>query len=186
MRRRSGPNLLPTPDPGWLFLCAGLMMLASAVLIPAHEALLEARYARDRALVSEQHRLDRLTRHRAYLDALHERQPALIAQLKAIQLNQFPEGMRPLGSLDIDQGRASASVFGMLEPALPEMPAEPRHRASRSALAKLATGETARLWLIAVGALSVLLGVLPPSRPRRRRRAHAGPGLAAPGATLPV
>lgn len=144
-------------------------MLASAVLIPASEALTEARYARDRALVSEEHRVARLDKHRAYLGALHERQPALIAQLKAIQLNQYPEGMRPLGELDIDQGLASASIFGMLEPELPEMPAEPVHRTDRSILAKLATGEPSRLWLIAGGALSVLLGVLPPTQMRKRR-----------------
>ena len=144
MRPRSRPILLRVPDPGWLFLGAGLAMLASAVLIPASEALSEARYARDRALVSEEHRVARLDKHRAYLDALHERQPALIAQLKAIQLNQYPEGMRPLGELDIDQGLASASIFGMLEPALPEMPAEPGHRTERSTLAKLATGEPSR------------------------------------------
>lgn len=168
MRPRPGPILLRCPDPGWLFLIAGLAMIASAVLIPASEALKEARYARDRTLVTEAHRIARLDKHRAYLEALDERQPALIAQLKAIQLNQYPEGMRPLGELDLDPGRASASVFGMLEPPLPEMPAEPRHRAERSMLADLATGDPSRLWVIAGGGLCVLLGVLPPSRARRR------------------
>lgn len=169
MRKRSRPNLLPTPDPGWLFLFAGLAILAAAVLIPAAEALDEARYARDRALVAEQHRIARLERHSAYLGALHERQPALIAQLRAIQLNKYAEGMRPLGTLDIDPGRASASVFEMLEPPLPALPPEPPHRAQRSTLAKLATGESARLWLIAIGALSILLGALPPASARRRK-----------------
>lgn len=168
MRPRPGPILLRCPDPGWLFLIAGLALIASAVLIPASEALDEARYARDRALVTETHRIERLDKHRAYLAALDERQPALIAQLKAIQLNQYPEGMRPLGELNLDPGRASASVFGMLEPPVPEMPAEPRHRAGRSTLAGLATGDPSRLWVIAGGGLCVLLGVLPPSRNRRR------------------
>ena len=137
-------------------------MIASAVLIPASEALTEARYARDRALVTETHRVARLDKHRAYLEALDERQPALIAQLKAIQLNQYPDGMRPLGELSLDPGRASASVFGMLEPPVPEMPAEPRHRTERSMLANLATGDPSRLWFLAGGGLCLLLGVLPP------------------------
>ncbi len=145
-------------------------MLASAILIPASEALNEAQYARDRAIVSEQHRVARLDKHRAYLQALHDRQPALIAQLKAIQLNQYPEGMRPLGELELDQGRASASVFGMLEPPLPEMPSEPGHRTDRSMLARLSTGEPSRLWLIAGGALAVLIGVLPATKRKPRRR----------------
>lgn len=184
MRQRSRPNLLPAPDPGWLFLIAGLAMLASAVLIPAGEALVEARHARDRALVAEGHRVQRLEKHRAYLDALHERQPALIAQLKAIQLNRYAQGMRPLGTVEIDLGRASASVFEMLEPPLPGMPPEPGHRAQRSMLARLATGHPSRLWLIAGGALAVLLGVLPPAGRSRRARAERASG--AVPATLPA
>lgn len=183
MRERSRPNLLPAPDPGWLFLLAGLGLLASAVLIPSGEALVEARYARDRALVAEQHRVERLAKHRAYLDALHERQPALIAQLKAIQLNQYAEGMRPLGMVDIDPGRASASVFEMLEPPIPALAPEPAHRANRSMLARLATGQPSRLWLIAGGALSVLLGVLPPTA-RHRRNVRTARALGAEPATL--
>ena len=62
MRNRSAPNPSLLPSPGWLFLIAGLAILGSAVLIPASEALDEARYARDRALVSEQFRLDRIAR----------------------------------------------------------------------------------------------------------------------------
>lgn len=185
MRHRSRPILLRCPDPGWLFLIAGLALIGSAVIIPASEALNEARYARDRALVTETHRVARLEKHRAYLSALDERQPALIAQLKAIQLNQYPEGMRPLGELDIDQGLASASVFGMLEPAVPEMPAQPSHRTERSRLAELATGDPSRLWLIAGGGVCLLLGVLPPSRKRRPVRSKARGVRKAP-ATVPA
>lgn len=179
MRNRSGHNPSILPSPGWLFLIAGLAILGSAVLIPAAEALDEARYARDRALVSEQFRLDRIARYEAVIAALDERDPALIGHLRAIQLNQYPEGMRPLGEITEDPALASASIFEKLEPPLPEMPAEPAHRSDRSYLAKLATGQPSRLWMLAGGAVAVLIGVLPPATrrrlPKRPRSAEAKP-----------
>ena len=178
MRNRSAPNPSLLPSPGWLFLIAGLAILGSAVLIPASEALDEARYARDRALVSERFRLDRLARYQSVIDALDARDPALIGHLRAIQLNQYPEGMRPLGEITEDPALASASIFDKLEPPLPEMPPEPLHRSERSYLAKLATGQPSRLWMLAGGAISVLIGVLPPVTrrrlSRRMRRAQNG------------
>ncbi|PHQ81268.1 MAG: hypothetical protein COB69_04480 [Phycisphaera sp.] len=176
MRTRSGHNPSILPDPGWLFLIAGLAILGSAVLIPASEALVGARYARDRALVSETFRLDRIARYEAVIGELDERQPTLMAHLRAVQLNQYPEGMRPLGEPTEDPALASASIFDKLEPPLPAMPDEPIHRTERSFLAKLATGQPSRLWMLAGGAVSVLIGVLPPvSRHRtRRKRSRAG------------
>ena len=153
-----------------MFLIAGLGILASAVLIPASEALDEARFQRDRALASESLRLDRLESYRAYLAALDERQPALLAQLRAIQLNQYPEGMRPLGEPAGDPALASASVFEMLEPPVPAEPEPPAFFRGRSRLAELAHGERSHLWLIAGGAVCLLIGVLPPARIRPGRR----------------
>jgi len=176
MRSRSGHNPSILPNPGWLFLIAGLAILGAAVLIPASEALDEARYARDRTLVSETFRLDRIARYEAVIGELDERQPTLMAHLRAVQLNQYPEGMRPLGEITEDPALASASIFDKLEPPLPEMPAEPMHRTERSYLARLATGQPSRLWMLAGGAVCVLIGVLPPvsrRRSSRLRRAHA-------------
>ncbi len=148
------------------------MILGAAVLIPAAEALDEARYARDCALASERFRLDRLGRYEAFIAALDEQQPALMEHLRAIQLNQYPEGMRPLGELTEDPGLASASIFARLEPTAPAaMPAEPAHRARRSRLAGLSTGQPSRLWMLAGGAVCVLIGVLPPaSNPRASKK----------------
>ncbi len=184
MRQRSAPSPSNIPDPGWFFLLAGLALLGAAVLIPASEALDEARYMRDRALASEQFRLDRLGRYEAFIAALDEKQPALMAHLKAIHLNQYPEGMRPLGVLAEDPGLASASIFEKLEPALPAMPEEPAHHADRSMLAKLATGQPSRLWILAGGAVCVLIGVLPPAT--RRRGAKAGAAGSAERPTVPA
>lgn len=184
MRQRSAPNLSILPDPGWFFLLAGLGLLGAAVLIPASEALDEARFMRDRALASEQFRLERLDRYEAFIAALDEKQPALMAHLKAIHLNQYPEGMRPLGVLAEDPGLASASIFEKLEPALPTMPEEPPHHFGRSTLADLATGQPSRLWMLAGGAVCVLIGVLPPATRRRGQKARSASGAKRP--TVPA
>ncbi len=155
------------PDPGWLFLVAGIGAIASAVLIPAGEALDEARYRRDVALTWEQERLDRLARHEAYLASVVAREPATVRQLKALQLNLYPDGLTPLAEFEVDPGLASASVFALLEPEPRTPPEPPRHREDRSRLASWATGERSRLWLLAAGGLGVLLGLMPAPSERR-------------------
>jgi hypothetical protein len=172
--------LIGPPEPAWLFLAAGLMAIGSAVLIPAAESLDEARHHRDVALTWEQERLDRLIVHEAYLASVRAREPATIAQLRAIQLNAYPVGMIPIEGETIDGGRASASVFAMLEPKPRTPPAPPAWTVSRSHLARWATAERSRLWLLAGGALGVMLGLLPACTPGRARSA------AAPNATVPA
>lgn len=172
--------LLGMPEPAWLFLAAGLMAIGSAVLIPAAESLDEARYHRDVALTWEQERLDRLAVHEAYLASVRAREPATIAQLRAIQLNAYPPGMTPIDGEIIDGGRASASVFGMLEPKPRTPPAPPAWTVTRSHLARWATAERSRLWLLAGGSLGVMLGLLPACTSSRARSTPAG------NATLPA
>ena len=151
------------PDPAWLFLVAGIGAIGSGVLIPAAESLADARYQRDVALTWESERLDRLSKHEAYLESVLAREPATIAQLRAMQLNEYPTGLTPLGTPSVDPGLASASVFAMLEPEPHTPPTPPAHRTDRSRLARWATGERSRLWLMAGGAICLLLGVMPRS-----------------------
>jgi hypothetical protein len=147
--------------PAWCFLLAGLVALGSAVLLPAAESLTQARYHRDVSLTWEQERLDRLARHEAYLASIQAREPATIEQLRAMQLNLYPPGTTLLGELPADPGRASASVFELLEPTPHVTPPPPEP--VRSRLARWATGERSRVWLLALGSLLVLLGLLPGS-----------------------
>ncbi len=154
-------------------MLAGLGLIGSAALIPAIEALEEARYVRDVALAAETHRLERIERYEAFISALDARDPSLFEDLRVLHLNQYPEGFRPLGELAEDPALASASVFEKLETAPPVMPEEPAHRAERSMLARLATASPHRLWLIAAGGVCVLIGVLPASTTRARKRRGA-------------
>lgn len=149
-------------DPGWLFIVAGLGLLSAVVLIPAQAERDEARWLRDRALAMEAHRKARLDRHEAFLKAVDEQQPALVMSLAAAQLNQIPADRSPVGGVP-EQGRTSASVFPALEP--PAL-TTPERTSPNSRLYRWSMGERSRLWLIAGGALLVMVGLLPASRRR--------------------
>lgn len=144
-------------DPGWLFLIAGLAILAATVLIPAQDDLAEARWLRDRALAVEGHRQERLDRYAEYLRSLDDADQSLIQSLAASQLNQIPADRMPLEGAT-DTARSSASVFPALEPE--PLKLEDR-RTVGSLLERWTTNDRARIWLIAGGALCVLIGLLP-------------------------
>lgn len=163
--RSSAPSRKPLVaiDAGWLFLLSGLTILSATVLIPAYDDLAEARWQRDRAVAIERHRLERLDRYGAYLDAVQRGEESVVLALAAEQLNKVPVGWRPLTPV-ADPGLRGASVFPALEP--PPLRVEPREKTD-SMLARLAMGERSRLWMLVGGAMSVLLGVLPPATRRR-------------------
>jgi len=143
-------------DPGWLFLAAGLGLLISTVLIPAFEALNQARWQRDCALAVERHRMDRLDRYHRYLAALEADNPDLLLSLAMTQLNAIPADQRVLPTSS--GSPSSASVFPQLEPPPIELPGR---RRVGSLLERLATDERTRLWLIVAGGVCVLVGLLP-------------------------
>lgn len=160
VRARRGPLL----DPGWLFLIAGVALIAFTVIIPAVNDLHDAEYYRERMRAVEQHRLDRLTRYQGYHEALRDGEPGLVRSLAATQLNQAPENARLLQNPDPNTPPRSASIFGALEPPPLVMPSKPVREVST--LEKWATDDRSRLWLLASGALLILIGLLPPSRGR--------------------
>ncbi|MBC7834753.1 MAG: hypothetical protein H7Y88_06590 [Phycisphaerales bacterium] len=177
-RGRSGHagsgGLMARFDPGWLFLFAGLAVLASVMLIPAGDDLESARWQRDRALAIERHRLERLERYATYLDAVERGDEAVIRSLAAMQLNKAPAGWIPVamddsargavglgGVIATDPARATASVFPALEPE--PLKIEERVKV-RTTLSDLVTGEESRWLMLIGGAVCVLVGVLPTAR----------------------
>lgn len=156
-------RLGPLLDPGWLFLLAGIALLSATVLLPAQQDLEDVRFYLRRAQTAEQHRLARMENYTRYLGDLQRGDEVTVRSLAAMQLNQAPQGTEllvPSGELP----QRTASVFANLEPpplVLPEKPVR-----DRSILEQWATDNRARLWLMAAGALCLLIGLLPPSRPR--------------------
>lgn len=148
-------------DPGWLYLLAGIAILAATVLVPAVDELEAVRFERDRALLLEQHRVQRLVRYEAYLAALERKEPSLILALAASQLNQIPQGRNLIlepPDVFAGGGSASASVFSGLEP--PPIKLAERQRVD-SILSRWTNSDRSRTWLIAAGAVCLLMGLLP-------------------------
>ncbi len=147
-------------DPGWLFIVAGLMTIGATVLIPAADDLSEAQFLRERAKLVQGHRDERLERYENYLGALERHEPPLVLSLAASQLNQIPADRSPF-LLSNSTATTSASVYPALEPA--PLRLSERHKIG-STLERWTTDSSTRLWLIAGGAVCVLVGLLPKAR----------------------
>lgn len=158
-------------DAGWLFLLPGLVVLSATIVIPAMDDVEDAKWKRDRVLAIEKHRLERLQNYIVYLDAVDRGDESVVLSLAASQLNMTPADAAPVNPPE-DPGRTSASVFPELEPEPMVLRDKPPAR-ERSLLARLAVGERSRLWMIVMGAVCVLIGLLTtPGRPEKPEPAH--------------
>lgn len=158
-------------DPAWLFLIAGLAILAAAVLMPAIDDTHDVEWQRDRAVAIEGHRKDRLERYGKYLAALDRGEPDLVEQLAAGQLNLIREDRALLqaervggGGGGDQSGRGAENqatmVFAALEPA--PLLIEDRQRVG-SMLEEWTSNPAVRPWLIAFGGVCTLVGLMPPA-----------------------
>ena len=149
-------------DPGWLFLLSGLALLGAVVIIPAVEDVAAARFKRDQVLAIEKHRDTRMARYEEFINAVDNREPALLVALAQTQLNQIPtdRGALPLASND---GRDNASIFPSLEPEPLKLPERTK---AISRLEHLTTDPATRPFVIIGGAFLVLIGLLPTGRSR--------------------
>lgn len=160
-RRTARP--LVSLDPGWLFLTAGLGIIAVTVLIPAARDLRLAQWERDKAIAVENHRLERVRRYGQYAAALKRGDESVLLSLAATQLTQSPEDRVPVTQIP-DPSRTSASVFPNLEPEPLREPPHPDASRRVSTLERWTTDDQVRPWLLATGILAVLVGVLPTAR----------------------
>ncbi len=146
-------------DPGWLYLLAGMALLAATILIPAMDDLEDVQIERDRLMAVERHRGERIGKYRDYLDALDREEPSLVMALAASQLNLIPQGRTiALQTPDLLTAPQRASIFPTLEPAPLVLP---ERRATGSLLERLTGSDLTRPWLIAGGALCLMMGLLP-------------------------
>ncbi len=145
-------------DLGWLFLLPGIVLIAAAVLIAAEDDLYEAKFRRDGALAIEARHAERVERYAAYLDAVKRRDPTVMRSLVVGQLNsEFTDLVEArLPGVPVYD---STEVFASLEP--PDPALAHRERVD-SVLARWATDNGSRVWLLASGALCVFVGLLPP------------------------
>jgi hypothetical protein len=158
-------------DPGWLFLAAGVALLAASVMIPALNELHEAQWRRDQAAALAAWRGERLENYEAFLSALERRDETLVRSLVLRNMGLLRPHERVL-MLDAGPGAEEASPFLGLDPPFEPVPppGEPDSR-----LQRLASSSATAPWLIAAGGMFVLIGLLPsPTRtdapPRREAR----------------
>ncbi|MHC4948312.1 MAG: hypothetical protein ACYTG1_08630 [Planctomycetota bacterium] len=158
------------PDPGWLFIAAGLALCAGGILTPAQHELAVMRTRLRAMYEQEAFAAARLRAYARFLDDLEGADAVLVSRLAAAQLNMVPRGHRPV----ILTSPASARVTDWIETSV-EAPPDPPPPPPQSRLTRLASGPR-RLWLFAAGILCVFTGLVlgpgpaPPERVVRRRR----------------
>ncbi len=140
---------------GWLYLTAGVVLLAAVAIIPAHEELDRARVIQQKAETAVERRRDMREDAGERLAALAAPSEALLASLAQTHLNLAPAGSRAI-SLPVQALPARVALAS--DGAPPD--AEPR-----SLLARLATGRPWRSLMIVLGAVCVLVGLLPAAEP---------------------
>lgn len=145
-------------DTGWPLVLAGLALVAALVLIPAWDQLEQTRFERDKLLAMDAQGRERIRRQARYLAALDRGDEALVRSLALDQMRLVPTGHTavleppPPGPVD---------VYAQLEPAPVTIRAV---RPANSVLARLSRSDRLRPWLLGLGALMVLVGVLPQAR----------------------
>lgn len=146
-------------DPGWLFMVAGAALLVATVLIPAHDDRLRAENHRDAAIARRDTQTDRLTAYGDYLDAINSGDDRLYLSLAATQLNLAPSDKHPV-ILAGETTSPETNIFAEIEPT-------PRQAAplnlAHTRLRRWTTDSSTRLWLIAAGAIFILIGLIPPA-----------------------
>mgnify|MGYP001793643222 CR=1 FL=1 len=147
-------TVLSRIDTGWPLLLAGLALLGAVVLIPAMDELERVRFERDKLLAMDAQGRERIRRQARYLAALERGDEALVRSLALDQMRLVPTGRSavldppPPGPVDI---------YAQLEPPPKTLTAPVP---ADSALARMARRERVRPWLLGLGALMVLIGVV--------------------------
>jgi len=157
-------------DPGWLFLAAGLGLLAATVLIPARDDLQQAELVLAKARAEQAHAARRLANYSEFLEALNRGDEDLMLQLAAQHLNLTPAGRAPI--LGVGAGQNPEGLIDTFAALEPPPPGEFVRIAPDSLLYRWSTSDHSRLWLLAGGSMLTLIGLLPAGAATAHRR-HA-------------
>ncbi|MGA0420704.1 MAG: hypothetical protein ACO3P9_11840, partial [Phycisphaerales bacterium] len=153
------------PDPGWLWLIAGLVVVFVATVVPAQLALERDRVALRQLQASEARSFELLAAHDRFLADLREGHPPLLRRLAGSNLNRMPadhEAVLIAESIDDHPIRwLEASIPPATAATVPSSP---------SLLEALVSGR-GRLWMVAAGVAFLFVGLmLGPLRSVRERR----------------
>ena len=148
-------------DPGWMFLIAGLVLVASATLVPATYDLWVMRAQLKHLEAQELENAGRLAAYERFIGDLADADPQLVRRLAASQLNLVPRGERPMIVASTAQRPPLDWVESSVQPVRASVAPFPD-----SLLSRLTLGRKA-LWIAGAGAMCMFLGLL--SAPLRLR-----------------
>lgn len=142
------------PDPGWLFLVAGIALIVSAAVIPEAEKVHQMQVQLETIKLGEQHNFARMAACSRFLDDLKSGDQALVKRLAASQLNLMPRGETALLIATSIDATPSDWIEASVVP--PFFAPEPY---PDTLLSRWTLGPQ-RLWVIAAGAFSIFLGLI--------------------------
>lgn len=143
-------------DGGWLYLFAGLALLAAAVVIPPHDALTVERARRDAYRIHEAAMSYRLEAYSDFLMALDTEDPDLVRRIALTNFRRLPASATPVAMFP---DGLNPSVDRWIDATLPPAPPPAPPALRDSWLRRMATGPN-RLWFIAGAFLLMATGLI--------------------------
>lgn len=141
-------------DPGWLFMLAGLALVAAAVLVPASYDLWVLRAQQQQLAAQEAENYKRLDAYSQFASSLQAADPQLVRRMAASQLNRMPKGETPLLLSTTANQTPLDWVDASVQPVVANVTPFPD-----SLLSRLTLGRKA-LWVAGAGVMCVFLGIL--------------------------
>ncbi len=142
------------PDPGWLFLVAGVALVVSAALIPEAEKVHAMRTQLAAIQAGERHNFARMQACSTFLDDLKAGDHGLVRRLAASQLNLMPRGETAL----LIATSIDTTPSDWIEASVP--PPEFQEGDYPDTLLSRWTLGPQRLWVIAGGVFAIFLGLI--------------------------
>ncbi len=142
----------------WMIFLSGLAIIVSILVIPAQTDLHRTQLLRDKALLAEELEKERIERYQLFLEDLESPSSETINLLAASQLGMIPSDQQALSYMSLPQ---DPSLLSAIESMNPKQIHDTR-RISR--LEKFATDKNTRSWLIIIGAIALMYGILPPAK----------------------
>ena len=148
-------------DPGWLFVVAGLVLVASSALVPATYDLWIMRTQLRHLEAEAQENDRRMAAYSSFIHDLDRADPQLVRRLAAAQLNLVPRGERAILVAGSARRNPVEWVDATVAPVVAQVVPFPD-----SLLSRLTLGRKS-LWIAGAGAMCIFLGLL--SAPLRLR-----------------
>jgi hypothetical protein len=148
-------------DPGWLFVVAGLVLVASSALVPATYDLWIMRTQLRHLEAEAQENDRRMAAYSSFIHDLDRADPQLVRRLAAAQLNLVPRGERAILVAGTARRNPVDWVDATVTPVVAKVVPFPD-----SLLSRLTLGRKS-LWIAGAGAMCIFLGLL--SAPLRLR-----------------